>query len=81
MNRAETYNYLSQLIASGRVQNLAQEADEAVEQMRKAENRRRLARATAGYYESLSAEEAAEESALADSMHSAASRINFDREH
>lgn len=77
---AETYNYLSELVESGRVQNLAQAVDEAVEQMRKAENRRRLAQATAGYYVSLSSEEAAEESTLADSMHSAAGKINFDRE-
>jgi len=76
----ETFQYLTELVESGRVQNLAEAIDEAVEQMRKAENRRRLARATAEYYESLSADEAAEEIFLSDAMHSATSKVDFDRE-
>ena len=52
--------------------------DQATESRK--ENRRRLALATAEYYESLSPEEIAEESLLAESMREAANRICFDRE-
>jgi Arc/MetJ-type ribon-helix-helix transcriptional regulator len=76
----ETYHYLTELVESGKVQNLAEAVDHAVEQMRKAENRRRLARATSEYYESFSIDEIAEENSLTDSMSSAASKVDFDRE-
>lgn len=76
----ETYRYLTEMVESGRVQNLAEAVDQAVEQMRRAENRRRLARATSEYYESFSADEMAEERSLADSMSSAAGKVDFNRE-
>ena len=76
----ETYSYLAALVESGKARNLAEAVDEAVDQMRRSENRRRLARATAEYYGSLSPEEESEESALAKSMDQAAERIDFDRE-
>lgn len=75
-----TYEYLTGLVESGRVKSLAEAVDEAVEEMRKNENRRRLAQATAEYYASLSTEEVAEESVLAKSMHETASKIDFNRE-
>ena len=76
----ETYRYLTELVESGRVQNFAEAVDHAVGQMRRAENRRRLAQATSEYYESLSTDEIAEERSLADSMSSAVSKVDFDRE-
>lgn len=76
----ETYHYLNELVESGRVRNLAEAVDEVVEEMRKTENRRRLARATSEYYGSFSANEIAEESSLTDAMSSAASKVDFDRE-
>lgn len=76
----ETYRYLTELVDSGRARNLAEAVDEAVEEMRKRENRRRLAQATTEYYESLSAEDAAEEGSLAEGMRAAANKVDFDRE-
>ena len=76
----ETYEYLTKLVESGRAGSLADAVDEAVEQMRKNENRRRLARATVEYYSSLSPEEFVEESSLAESLHEAARKVDFDRE-
>ena len=76
----ETYTYLTALVESGRVRTLAEAVDEAVEHLRRSENRRRLAQATAEYYESLSPEEMAEERSLAQSMSEAAKGIDFDRE-
>jgi hypothetical protein len=54
--------------------------DEAVEQMRMRENRRRLAHATTEYYESLPGDGIAEEHALAESMRIAARKVDFNRE-
>ena len=76
----ETFDYLTRLVESGKVRNLAEAVDEAVEQMRMRENRRRLAQATTEYYASLSADETAEEHSLTESMRTAAGKIDFDRE-
>ena len=76
----ENYRYLTSLVKSGKVESLAEAVDEAVENMRRSENRRRLARATTEYFESLSSEARGEESALAESLHEAATGIDFDRE-
>ena len=53
---------------------------EAVAQLRRSENRRRLAKATSDYFDSLSSEELVEEKSLAASMHKAAQGVDFDRE-
>jgi Arc/MetJ-type ribon-helix-helix transcriptional regulator len=76
----ETFDYLTKLVESGKVRNLAEAVDEAVEQMRMRENRRRLAHATTEYYESLPGDGIAEEHALAESMRIAARKVNFNRE-
>jgi Arc/MetJ-type ribon-helix-helix transcriptional regulator len=76
----ETYRYLTALVERGEVRSLAEAVDEAVEHLRRSENRRRLARATAEYFDSLSPEEMEEERSIAESMSQAASRIDFDRE-
>jgi len=47
----ETYRYLASLVKSGRAGSLAEAVDEAVEYFRRNENRRRLARATAEYFD------------------------------
>jgi hypothetical protein len=76
----ETYHYLAGLVKSGRAGSLAEAVDEAVEYFRRNENRRRLARATADYFDGLSPETSAEENDLGKSLSSAAKGIDFDRE-
>jgi hypothetical protein len=75
----ENYHYLAALVKSGKANSLAEAVDEAVEHLRRSENRRRLARATAEYFESLSPEALAEEASLVESMGMATKGIDFDR--
>jgi hypothetical protein len=77
---AENYKYLSALVKAGKADSLAEAVDEAVENLRRGENRRQLPRATAEYFDSLSPDALAEENSLADSLHEAAATIDFDRE-
>jgi CHAT domain-containing protein len=77
---AENYQFLVALVEKGEAASLAEAVDEAVAQLRRSENRRRLAKATSAYFESLSPEELSEESSLANSMHKAAGAVDFDRE-
>jgi Arc/MetJ-type ribon-helix-helix transcriptional regulator len=77
---AENYEFLNALVATGRAGSLAEAIDEAVEQFRRSENRRRLAKATAEYFDRLTPDELSEEQSLAESMSKAATGIDFDRE-
>lgn len=77
---AENYRFLVTLVEKGEAASLAEAVDEAVEHLRRSENRRRLAKATSEYFESLSPEELSEETSLANSMHKAAAGVDFDRE-
>jgi hypothetical protein len=77
---AENYQFLVTLVEKGEAASLAEAVDEAVEHLRRSENRRRLAKATSEYFESLTPEEVSEETALATSLHKAAGSVNFDRE-
>lgn len=77
---AENYQFLANLVKAGKVSSLAEAVDEAIENLRKRENRRRLAAATAEYFESLSPAAIAEENALADAMARGAEGIDFDNE-
>jgi hypothetical protein len=76
----ENYRYLAALVKSGRASSLAEAVDEAIENLRRAQNRHRLSQATAEYFDSLSPDALAEESSLAESLHEAANGIDFDRE-
>jgi hypothetical protein len=76
----ENYRYLTTLVKSGKAASIAEAVDEAVEHLRRSENRRQLARATAEYFDSLSPDARAEESLIAESMHKSAKGIDFDRE-
>ena len=76
----ENYEYLTQIVKSGKAASVAEVVDQAIENLRRAQNRRRLARATAEYFDSLSPDALAEESSLADSLGDAAAGIDFDRE-
>jgi Arc/MetJ-type ribon-helix-helix transcriptional regulator len=75
-----TLSYLQRLIESGKVQNLAEAIDLAIEQLLVFENRQRLARDTAAYFDTMSPEESAEEQRLASALSHASRGIDFDRE-
>jgi hypothetical protein len=60
----EGYAFLERLIASGKAANLAGAIDLVLEESRRADNRARLERATAAYYDSLTPEEVEEENQL-----------------
>jgi Arc/MetJ-type ribon-helix-helix transcriptional regulator len=76
----ENYRFLTALVKEGKARNLAEAVDEAVENLRRTQNRRRLAQATSAYFDALTSEELAEEEAIATSLHKAAKKINFDNE-
>lgn len=75
-----TLSYLQLLIDRGTVQNLAEAIDLAIEQLLVFENRQRLERDTAAYFDNMSPEESAEEQRLASALSHAARGIDFDRE-
>jgi hypothetical protein len=60
----ESYAFLRGLIRSGKAENLAQALDLVLDEIRRADNRARLERATAAYYDNLTAEEIQEENEL-----------------
>ena len=73
-------SYLQQLVKRGIVQNIAQAIDLSIEQLLFFENRQRLERDTAAYFDSMSPEESAEELQLASALSQATRGIDFDRE-
>jgi len=75
-----TLSYLQQLIERGEAQNLAAAIDLAIERLLVIENRERLERDTAAYFDNMSPEESAEEERLAIALSQAARGIDFDRE-
>ncbi len=74
----ESYEYLESLIRTGKAQTLAEAVDRAVECMRRLDNRLRLERDTALYFNMLSAEAASEEADLAAALSDAAGQVSFD---
>lgn len=77
---SETYEFLEQMVESGQAASLAEALDASIAKVRQMENRKRLANATARYFEQLDSRIMAEENALAEDMMSAASTIEFDKE-
>lgn len=75
-----TYEFLEQMVDSGEVSSMAEAVDRSIARVRQLENRKRLAAATARYFEQLSQEAMAEENALAQDMAAAGSEIDFDKE-
>ncbi len=72
--------YLERLIARREVQNLAQAIDLAIDKLLVFENRERLERDTAAYFDNMSPEESAEEQRMASRLSQAARGIDFDSE-
>ncbi|MGA7080278.1 MAG: hypothetical protein WBQ43_24660 [Terriglobales bacterium] len=77
---ATAMSYLERLIAKGEAQNLAEAIDLAIDRLLAFENRERLERDTAAYFDSMSPEESAEEARLAASLSQASRGVDFDRE-
>ena len=75
---AETYQFLQEMVDHGEAASLAEAVDAVVGRMRRVENRRRLADATAKYFEQLPVEVQAEEQELAGDLSAAAGAIDFD---
>lgn len=75
-----TLLHLEEMIKKGDARNLAEAIDLAIDQLRIYENRERLARDTAAYFEGMSGEVAEEEVRLAAALSASAKEIDFDRE-
>lgn len=76
----DTFSYLHRLIEKGEAQNLAEAIDRVIERLLVFENRERLERDTAAYFDNMSHEERVEEEKLASALSQAARSIDFDRE-
>lgn len=75
----ETHNYLQSLVEGGQAESIAEAVDRAVETARLAEQRARLERDTAAYFENLSEQAAAEERELGEALGQAVHEIDFER--
>jgi len=74
-----TLSYLQRLVEKKEARNLAEALDLAIDRLLLFENRERLERDTAAYFENLTEEEDAEEKALESALVQSATGINFDR--
>jgi len=74
----EGYAFLRSLVRGGKARNLAQAVDLVLAEFRRLENRRKLAQATAQYYEEASQGAIDEENSLAAAFEATAGEINVD---
>jgi hypothetical protein len=77
---AETHDFLQQMVNRGEAATLAEALDAVVGRIRRLENRRRLAAATAQYFQDLAPEVAGEERSLTEDLSKVASAIDYDEE-
>lgn len=75
----KSYAYLQLLVRTGQARNLSHALDVAVARVRRSENRARLERDTAAYFEGLPVKAAAEESRLETVLDQSLDEIDFDR--
>ena len=76
----ETLTYLEKIIAKREAYTLAEAIDMLVERLKSVENRERLERDTAAYFESLTPAAAEEESKLSAALAGSARGLDVDRE-
>lgn len=76
----DTFAYLEQLVDSKQAATLAEAVDLAVERLRSIENRERLERDTADYFDQMSEEELAEDRRLGAALAASARGLDVDRE-
>ena len=77
---AENLTFLESLVINGRTDSIAGAVDLAIDRLRRVENRLRLDRATAAYFDGISPEAQAEEESLARQLHKSAGDIDLDLE-
>jgi len=76
----ETLTHLERLITKGEARNLAEAIDLAIQRLLVYENRERLARDTAAYFDNMTPEELEEENQMAAALAGSVNGIDFDRE-
>lgn len=76
----ENFRFLETLVSTGRTDSIAEAVDLAITRLRRAENRQRLERATAAYFDGLTPPAKADEDAMARQLHRAAGSLDFDLE-
>jgi hypothetical protein len=76
----DTLAYLEELVAKGEAHTLAEAIDLVTQRLRAADNRERLERDTAAYFEQLSPQALQEESELAAALAASARHIDIDSE-
>lgn len=76
----ETYVFLEKMVERGQASTLSDAVDKVIQTVRRLENRKRLADATARYFEQLDATTLTRENALAKDMMAGANNIDFDEE-
>jgi hypothetical protein len=77
---AGTFQFLQEMVKRGNAANLAEAVDAVVDRIRRLENRRHLADATAKYFGELDPKVSDDENALAHDLSAASGAIDFDRE-
>ncbi len=75
----ENFSFLETMVSTGRTGSIAEAVDLAIVRLRRVENRARLERATAAYFDGLGPEAQTEERVLAKQLHSSAG-VDFDLE-
>jgi len=76
----ENFTFLETMVSTGRSDSIAEAVDLAIARFRQMENRSRLERATADYFNGLTSRAQADEQALARNLHLSARRVDFDHE-
>jgi hypothetical protein len=74
----ESYEYLQRQVETGQANTLADAIDNLVATVRRLENRIRLERETAAYFQSLSPQALAEERKLESVLSESSVKVNFD---
>lgn len=74
----ESYEYLQHQVKSGKANTLADAIDNLVATVRRLENRIRLERETAAYFQGLSGDALAEEQKLESELFESAAAVNFE---
>ena len=76
----ETYQFLEQMISKGQATTMAEALDAVIIKVKRLENRKRLASATARYFEQLDSPTVDEERQLVTGLASAAGKVDVDKE-
>jgi Arc/MetJ-type ribon-helix-helix transcriptional regulator len=75
---SDSYEYIERQISSGQASSVAEVVDRALERMRRMENRLRLERDTAAYFNSLSGGAAREEAELGAALGRMVDEVDLD---